>query len=701
MSGTGGTVYFAFNYGMAADGVTSTLKLGNVNIYTSVTKQYGTTLGTLPSATRVGYEFLGWYTSPSAGVQISSTTNVPASNTTYYARWRSVSYTLLLDGNSGTISGGVSLTNLVKNGSFENGSTDWSLSGASVTTAQKYSGSSSLQLNPSVTAYPTQTLRRVAPTDNHYYYGRTMFMSPSGFSANDSRFEWFYNDTTDGHMVFATKSASTSGNWNMLSSIIKVSGTTYLSNSWYLRNFTVNGTATSYLDDVMIFDVTSAFNSSIPDKKMLDKINFFEESTSVLVQKVSYNGKYDTLPTPTRSNYTFDGWYTSPTGGTKIESGSIVNIASDHALYAHWIPIFSIDTNPVINGSIYNSGAAGFTYNVKVNGVQVATNVQDYWATVPYGGTLELIPNGVTGYNAYSFSKVIYDSSAVSGPTWNGITYYIAYDGNMASYGSTATTTCTYGVNCNLTANGFSRTDYNFAGWAINNPNAAATYSNQQTVSNLTTTNGATIMMYAKWVGVWKSYTATFNYVIDANHNFSLIGNSATYTTSCNFQVPNNSCSAPTPGLAFGSSTTSGNMLDLFNITWGGVAYLSNAVTLTGNTTLTLVVSSKYANNGSVLKGGKNNAWVRKGAAVNGTLSNDQKYGYIRSGYKAYWADGDYRIGTTNHLVWVKGYGYGLRCKKVGGASNSSCNSKACDSTSCRVPSGSTNGWISLQSLRW
>ena len=142
-------------------------------------------------------------------------------------------------------------------------------------------------------------------------------------------------------------------------------------------------------------------------------------------------------------------------------------------------------------------------------------------------------------------------------------------------------------------------------------------------------------------------------------------------------------------------------MVDLFNITWGGVAYLSNAVTLTGNTTLTLVVSSKYANNGNVLKGGKNNAWVRKGAAVDGTLSNNQKYGYIRSGYKAYWADGDYRIGITNHLVWVKGYGYGLRCKKVGAASNSSCNAKACDSTSCRVPSGSTNGWISLQSLKW
>ena len=42
-----------------------------------------------------------------------------------------------------------------------------------------------------------------------------------------------------------------------------------------------------------------------------------------------------TLPTPTRVNYTFAGWYTSATGGTKITANS--SITSDTTVYAHWI----------------------------------------------------------------------------------------------------------------------------------------------------------------------------------------------------------------------------------------------------------------------------------------------------------------------------------------------------------------------------
>ena len=45
---------------------------------------------------------------------------------------------------------------------------------------------------------------------------------------------------------------------------------------------------------------------------------------------------YLALPTPTRTEATFDGWFTEKTGGDKIESGNKVTILSDHTLYAHW-----------------------------------------------------------------------------------------------------------------------------------------------------------------------------------------------------------------------------------------------------------------------------------------------------------------------------------------------------------------------------
>ena len=51
---------------------------------------------------------------------------------------------------------------------------------------------------------------------------------------------------------------------------------------------------------------------------------------------VKYNSTYGTLPTPTRTGYTFDGWYTSASGGEKVTSSTTVTNASAHTIYAHW-----------------------------------------------------------------------------------------------------------------------------------------------------------------------------------------------------------------------------------------------------------------------------------------------------------------------------------------------------------------------------
>ena len=45
----------------------------------------------------------------------------------------------------------------------------------------------------------------------------------------------------------------------------------------------------------------------------------------------------NTLPTPTRSGYTFKGWYTKSSGGTKITANTIVQNGNNHTLYAQWI----------------------------------------------------------------------------------------------------------------------------------------------------------------------------------------------------------------------------------------------------------------------------------------------------------------------------------------------------------------------------
>ena len=51
----------------------------------------------------------------------------------------------------------------------------------------------------------------------------------------------------------------------------------------------------------------------------------------------TYGSKYPALPAPTRTGgYTFDGWYTQKTGGTKVDDNTTVTTAANHTLYAHW-----------------------------------------------------------------------------------------------------------------------------------------------------------------------------------------------------------------------------------------------------------------------------------------------------------------------------------------------------------------------------
>lgn len=51
---------------------------------------------------------------------------------------------------------------------------------------------------------------------------------------------------------------------------------------------------------------------------------------------VTINSTYGTLPTPTRSGYTFNGWYTALTGGIKITANTTKTVAGNETLYAIW-----------------------------------------------------------------------------------------------------------------------------------------------------------------------------------------------------------------------------------------------------------------------------------------------------------------------------------------------------------------------------
>ena len=70
---------------------------------------------------------------------------------------------------------------------------------------------------------------------------------------------------------------------------------------------------------------------------------------------VTYDNTYGTLVTPKRLGYSFLGWYTAKTGGSKISSNTIVKITSNQTIYAHWQLEYLLCNNSVIKCGVAES----------------------------------------------------------------------------------------------------------------------------------------------------------------------------------------------------------------------------------------------------------------------------------------------------------------------------------------------------------
>ena len=71
----------------------------------------------------------------------------------------------------------------------------------------------------------------------------------------------------------------------------------------------------------------------------------------------------------------------------------------------------------------------------------------------------------------------------------------------------------TYDQSKALTTNAFTRSGYEFLGWATS-AGGAVVYTDGQSVSNLTTTDNGTVTLYAKWnvVGIEVKYNGNWVY---------------------------------------------------------------------------------------------------------------------------------------------------------------------------------------------
>ena len=83
-------------------------------------------------------------------------------------------------------------------------------------------------------------------------------------------------------------------------------------------------------------------------------------------------------PTPTLGSLTFDGWYTSPVGGTKVIASTKVTTHGNHTVYAHWSQQLILATD--VNLNLASTTIDGVTFHK--GGVDL--DWQDYYKTSAY-----------------------------------------------------------------------------------------------------------------------------------------------------------------------------------------------------------------------------------------------------------------------------------------------------------------------------
>ena len=222
-----------------------------------------------------------------------------------------------------------------------------------------------------------------------------------------------------------------------------------------------------------------------------------------------------------RTGYSFNGWNTKADGsGTAYaDKVSVKNLTTTNGgtvtLYAQWTKnSYYLDLNGLLDGKSTGNITGYGTADIYVDGVQKANDVTDFYQKIPYGSKYEIkdikVVTGHTyvGAHSGSITGTIGTSNVGVVLEFKTNKYTVTFDKNNGT-GTMADQTFTYGVKQALTKNAFARTGYTFAGWNTQANGKGTTYTDQQEVTSLSATDGATIRLYAQWTAI--SYTVTYD----------------------------------------------------------------------------------------------------------------------------------------------------------------------------------------------
>ena len=327
---------------------------GSVNPAAGTTKADSTlSLTSLPTPTRPGYTFNGWFTAMTGGTQILTATGKYSANATFYARWTLVTYTITYNLNDGTFPGGsnpnptsytfesnaITFQNPSRDGYFFDG---W------------YSSSS-------FAGTPVASIPTGSTTGNKIYYakwspihtvtfdGNGGSVSPaSATTSSGSKLASLPTPTRSGYYFTGWFTAATGGTQVTLSRVYTGNTTIYAqwTQSLYTVSFNLNGgTGTTPAS------ITSLLHGSTLSEEQ-------KPSTAFTRNGYVNDGKWYTR-TGTSPDFTYTE-FVFGAGGTEVEANTV--------LYLKWLPFVTVSLDLNVGGTVFSEGFEGTnSFNV-VNG---------------------------------------------------------------------------------------------------------------------------------------------------------------------------------------------------------------------------------------------------------------------------------------------------------------------------------------------